>query len=63
VPSLDPAEVAACAARFARMDPAWARFSVANVSAANGLDLQTVLAVVAALLPTFPTIHFGMIQG
>ncbi len=63
VPSLDPAAVAACGARIKAMSPAWGALQIANVSAAGGLDLQTVLAIVAALEPAFPTIHFGMLQG
>ncbi len=60
---LDPVGVAACGARLKSLDPAWAGFTVANVSAANGLDLQTVLAVVAEMIPLFPTEHFGMVSG
>jgi hypothetical protein len=63
VATLDPSAVGACTARIKGMDPAWSSTHVANVSAANGLDLQSVLAVVGAILPSFPTVHFGMIQG
>jgi hypothetical protein len=45
------------------MSPDWAGIAVANVSAASDLDMQTVLGVIAVLLPTFPTIHFGKLSG
>ncbi len=63
LPTLDAAKAGECAARVKGMVPAWSSLRIANVSAANGLDLTTVLGVVAAIAPSFPTIHFGMITG
>jgi hypothetical protein len=60
---LDDAGVGACASRLASLNPAWGDVHVANVSANPGLDMQSVLGVVAAILPALPTVHFGLLSG
>lgn len=59
---IDPAAVAVCAARVKTMDPMWASVAVASVSAAAELDMQTVMGAVAAIVPTFPVVHFGLLS-
>lgn len=60
---LDEGAIGACAARLRGMDPSWASGTVANVSVAPGLDMQSVVAAVARIVPVFPVVHFGMISG
>jgi hypothetical protein len=60
---LDASAIGACAARVRAMNPDWAKVTAASVSAAPGLDMQAVLGVVAAILPTYPVVHFGMVSG
>jgi len=62
--TLDPARIAACAARIRAMKPEWARLpAAANVTAASQLDMQTVLSIVVGIEATFPVVHFGMLSG
>jgi hypothetical protein len=60
---LDVTAIAACASRVKTMRPAWGGVRAANVSAAPGLDMQTVLSVVAGLEKTYPSVHFGLLSG
>jgi hypothetical protein len=60
---LDAAQIAACAARVPGMSPLWAGISVANVTAAPEIDMQTVLTIVNGIESTFPTVHFGMMSS
>jgi hypothetical protein len=60
---LDVVATAACATRIHGMAPGWEGVRAANVSAAPGLTMQTVLEVVAAIREAYPVVHLGMITG
>jgi hypothetical protein len=59
----DLAGLAACASRIKGLAPAWAGSTVAEVTAIPGLDMQTVLAAVAAVIRDYPVVHFGLLSS
>ena len=52
----------ACTQRIRTMAPDWAGLATVQLSAAPSVDAQAVLSVVAAMLPTFPQVYFGLLQ-
>jgi hypothetical protein len=58
----DVAGLASCVSRLRGMRPAWARSTIAEVSASPALDMQTVLEAVSVIAPSLPVIHFGMLS-
>jgi hypothetical protein len=44
------------------MSPDWADLTTVQLSAANDIDMQAILEVVAALLPALPNVYLGLLQ-
>jgi hypothetical protein len=51
-----------CTGQLRSMSPEWAAMTTVQLSAADEVDTQEVLSVIAALLPAFPRVYLGLLQ-